>query len=220
MWTLRNRLVLVNVLVFLLTFVVLVGVLAGQLVGHLFEQLDRQLVESAERAAARVVIDDGEPRLADRDGRLGGNLGPHGFVRILDAKGAVTGGTGDYAGAPALPQGLPGSGRGLISNQRGTDGELLRIYTQPLYAALPINAGAHVGYIQAGTVPEEALEMVGQIRDSLLIAIPLALGCRRRGRAVCHAQGAAAADRHDARRGGHWGRHSGRTPPARPAHEG
>ena len=63
MWTLRNRLVLVNVLVFLLTFVVLVGVLAGQLVGHLFEQLDRQLAESAERAAARVVIDDGEPRL-------------------------------------------------------------------------------------------------------------------------------------------------------------
>ena len=175
MWTLRNRLVLVNVLVFLLTFVVLVGVLAGQLVGHLFEQLDRQLVESAERAASRVVIDDGEPRLADRDGRLGGNLGPHGFVRILDAKGAVTGGSGDYASAPALPQGLPGSGRGLISNQRSTDGELLRVYTQPLYAALPLNAGAHIGYIQAGTVPEEALEMVGQIRDSLLIAIPLAL---------------------------------------------
>ena len=75
MLTLRNRLVLVNVLVFLLTFVVLVGVLAGQLVGHLFEQLDRSLVESAERAAARVVIHDGEPRLADREGRLGGNLG-------------------------------------------------------------------------------------------------------------------------------------------------
>lgn len=179
MLTLRNRLVLVNVLVFLLTFVVLVGVLAGQLVGHLFEQLDRQLVESAERAAARVVVHDGEPRMADREGRLagglGGGLGPHGFVRLLDAKGVVTGGTGDFATAPGLPQGLPTSGRGLISNQRGTDGELLRIYTQPLYAALPLNAGAHIGYIQAGTVPEEALEMLGQIRDSLLIAIPLAL---------------------------------------------
>ncbi len=175
MLTLRNRLVLVNVLVFLLTFVVLVGVLAGQLVGHLFEQLDRNLVESVERAATRVVIHDGEPRLADREGRLGGGLGSHGFVRLLDPRGVVTGGLGDYETAPALPQGLPTSGQGLISNQRGTDGELLRIYTQPLFAAQPLHAGAQVGYIQAGTVPEEALEMVGQIRDSLVIAIPLAL---------------------------------------------
>ena len=175
MLTLRNRLVLVNVLVFLLTFVVLVGVLAGQLVGHLFEQLDRQLVESAQRASTRVMIDDGEPRLSERESRLGGGLGPHGFVRLMDANGRVTGGMGDYATAPGLPQSLPVGGRGLISNQRGTDGELLRIYTQPLFAAMPLNAGAHVGYIQAGTVPEEALEMLGQIRDSLLIAIPLAL---------------------------------------------
>src|SRR5512147_1147349 len=111
MLTLRNRLVLVNVLVFLLTFVVLVGVLAGQLVGHLFEQLDRQLVESAERAASRVVIAKGEPRLVDRDGRLGGDLGPNGFVRVLDAQGAVAGGAGAFASAPALPPSLPGLGR-------------------------------------------------------------------------------------------------------------
>jgi hypothetical protein len=94
MWTLRNRLVLVNVLIFLLTFVVLVGVLAGQLVGHLLEQLDRQLVESAERVAGRVVVVKGEPQLSDADGRLGASLGPHGFVRVLNAQGAATGGVG------------------------------------------------------------------------------------------------------------------------------
>jgi len=49
----------------------------------------------------------------------------------------------------------------LLGNLEKLD-HLLRIYTQPIYAALPLNAGAHIGYIQVGSVPEEALEMVAQ----------------------------------------------------------
>ena len=96
-------------------------------------------------------------------------------MRVLDARGAVTGGAGAYATAPALPRSLPGSGEAMLGNQRATSGELLRVYTRPIYAALPLKEGAHIGYIQAGSVPEEALEMVAQIRSSLMIAIPLAL---------------------------------------------
>ncbi len=175
MWTLRNRLILVNVLVFLLTFVVLVAVLAGQLLGHLFEQLDLELARTGERTLAHVVMMDGGPRLREKDGRLAASLGPTGFVRLLDPQGALVDGDGDFQEFAPARAILSAGERGQISNQRSRRGDLLRVYTRPIYASSPQHAGPPVGYVQTGSVPEEVLEMAGQIRNSLLIALPLAL---------------------------------------------
>ena len=114
MLTLRNRLVLVNVLVFLLTFVVLIGVLSGQLLSHLYEQFDQELVRAANRALTHVVMVDGSPRMIETDDRPTADLGPAGFVRLLDSQGTITDGAG------AVPKPRRGA-RSLVGTRKGDD---------------------------------------------------------------------------------------------------
>lgn len=188
MWTLRNRLILVNVLIFLLTFIVLVGVLAGQLVGRLVSQLDGELVRASERAVQHIVVYNGGLRLRPDPG-LTADLGEDGFVRLLDSQGAVLDGVGAFTDAGVMRESLTTLTGGVMVNQRSNSGELLRVYTRPLFVSAAGDehggddragddrgaAGALAGYVQTGAAPEAALAMVEQIGNSLLIAIPLAL---------------------------------------------
>ncbi len=117
--TLRNRLVLVNVLVFLLTFVVLVSVLAGQLLSHLYEQLDQELAWASQRAVEHAVWGKGAPRLLEPDSPLAADLGNRGFVRLLDAQGQIIAGTGSFQQLPVPPRALSAPGKGHCVQSAG-----------------------------------------------------------------------------------------------------
>lgn len=179
MLTLRQRLVLVNLLVFLITMIVLVGVIANQILGHLYEQLDRDLAGAGVHALGHVALVEGRPLLTpDRD--LGeSTLGPHSFVRLLDSQGAILDGTGDYGSVGVAAKSLSAPDRGLAFNQRRADGMLLRVYTQPIYSKLggPLATSDQIkiGYVQTATQPDEILEIIDQIRRSLLVGVPLAM---------------------------------------------
>jgi len=179
MLTLRQRLVLVNLLVFLITLIVLVGVITSQILGHLYEQLDRELARAGVHALGHVVLMDGRPLLTpDRD--LGeSTLGANSFVRLLDSQGAILDGTGDYRSAGVAAKSFSAPDRGLAFNQRRADGMLLRVYTQPIYSTFgqPLAASSQIkiGYVQTATQPKEILEIIDQIRRSLFVGVPLAM---------------------------------------------
>ena len=179
MLTLRNRLVLVNLLVFLITLIVLVAVISNQILSHLYEQLDRDLAQAGLHALGHVVLEDGSPHLTeDRD--LGeNNLGSVGFVRLLDGHGVILDGMGDYRSVGVAAKTLSATDRGMAFNQRRVDGILLRVYTQPIFSSLGQSKSTSnqikIGYIQTAGQPEEILEIIDQIRRSLLVGIPLAL---------------------------------------------
>ncbi len=179
MLTLRWRLVLVNLLVFLITLIVLVAVISNQILGHLYEQLDRDLAQAGMHAMAHVLLEDGRPLLMpDRDqGEMA--LGSHGFVRLLDTRGNVLSGTGEYDRLGVADRTLSAPDGGSAYNQRRADGVLLRVFNQPVYSSLdrPLNGENRIkiGYVQAARQPEEILELIDQIRRSLMIGIPLAL---------------------------------------------
>ncbi|MCB9139981.1 MAG: HAMP domain-containing histidine kinase [Caldilineaceae bacterium] len=179
MLTLRNRLVLVNLLVFLITLIVLTGVITNQILGHLYEQLDRELAQVAGHALGHVALIDGRPRLMPDPDQGEDTFGPDSFVRLLDTQGAILAGQGDYAGVDVARRNLPVAEQGVAFNQRGPDGAPLRVFTQPIYAAAGQfqDGGSRIvlGYVQAAARPEEILEITEQIRRSLLIGIPLAL---------------------------------------------
>ncbi len=175
MLTLRNRLLLVNALVFVLTFAVLAGVLSGQLVSHLYEQLDLELARAANLALAQVSVTDDRPQPLGGDGRLGAGEGSGGWVRLFDSQGAPIDSADDFEGAPLGAKALAAPEDGVARTQRRGDGEALRVYTRPIYAPSAQQGRIKVGYIQTASVPEEVQEIVGQIRKSLLIAMPVAL---------------------------------------------
>ena len=179
MLTLRTRLVLVNLLVFLITLIVLVGVISGQILGHLYAQLDRELAQAGIHALGHMVITDGRPHLLpDRDpGDI--ELGSNSFVRLLDNRGAILDGSGDFKSVGVADKSLSGPDRGVAVNQRRADGELMRVFTQPVYTSLEkpkaSNDQIKIGYVQTGDRPEEILEIIDQIRRSLFVGMPLAL---------------------------------------------
>lgn len=173
MLTLRARLVLVNVLVFLVTFVVLAAVLTSDLLRHLNAQVDTELAHLSDAALEHVEFSDSKPRLHEREEEDAADLGARGFVRLLDARGAIADGMGDYRTPAVNGAALSTSSRGGAVTMRDEDGQRLRVYTRPVLA--DVGGGAVLGYVQAGIVPNELIEIIAQLRRSLLIATPLAL---------------------------------------------
>ncbi len=179
MLTLRNRLVLVNLLVFLITLIILVGVISNQILMHLYEQLDRDLNRAGLHTFSHMVLLDGRLHLTP-DHDLGEeNIGPKGFVRLLDDHGAILDGIGDFRNLGVADRTFTAPEQGLAFNQRGDDGLLFRIYTKPIYSAIdrPFSGANQlkIGYVQAASQPEEILEIIDQIRRSLFWGTPLAL---------------------------------------------
>lgn len=177
MWTLRNRLVLVNMVVVLLTFVVLAGALSGQLLGHLYGQLDSELAALSQQALREVEFSDGRLHNGEWEEHALVVPGYPGFVRLLDEQGRILGGMGEFQNLAVAPRALSAPDAGMALNERTKDGRLLRVYTQPFLAQVHEDGGrgGRVGYIQTARVPEEVLEIGEQIRRSLFIALPLAL---------------------------------------------
>jgi len=179
MLSLRQRLVLVNLVVFLVTLVVLVTVMANQILSHFYEQLDRELAQSAAYAAGRLSMAEGQLRLGVEDLRPTGDPDAWGFVRLLDDQGRLVGGAGRYDTAPVRGSVSNVSEHGAGATRRSDSGIWLRVYTLPVYMNLGEDGTDpnrfEQGYIQVAAEPEEVLEVIAQIRRSLLIGIPLAL---------------------------------------------
>lgn len=179
MLTLRVRLVLVNLAVFLITLIVLASVLTNQILGHLYEQLDQTLALTATDVADRLIIKGGTLQLMEGNDRPTNDADATEFVRLLDDQGRIIAGTGDFRIVTVKPKALLVGDEGGAANQRSDAGLLLRVYTRPIYA-LPTQDGGDgpgfkLGYVQVASEPEEVLEIIDQIRRSLLIGVPLAL---------------------------------------------
>ncbi len=179
MFTLRVRLVLVNLAVFLITLIVLASVLTNQILSHLYEQLDQSLALIADEAVDHFLTDDEIPHLTDIDGGLNNDAETTGFVRLLDNQGNIVEGAGDFRIVQITPQMLLLDEQGIAVNQRSDKGILLRVYTRPIYAFSAQSGsdslGFNLGYVQVAVEPEEVIEIIDQIRRSLLIGVPLAL---------------------------------------------
>lgn len=175
MFSLRHRLVLVNALVFLLTLIVLVGVITGNFVVHLYEQIDGELAQNTRHVIERMTAENRPARTPFDDRDLPGDSESKGFLRLLDAQGVVLSGIGAFQDIPVLSKSLIDRERGTALNQRSDDGQLLRVLTQPVYETPNSRNSTKIGYVQAGVIPTEVLEILAQIRGSLLIATPLAL---------------------------------------------
>ena len=175
MWTLRNRLILVNVVVFLLTLVVLAGVLSSDLLSHLYGQLDYELASASNQALEHVDVDGGRLHWREREEHPPVAPGFTGFVRLLDGGGNVTDSVGTFQDLPVTSRALAASAAGVSFNERTPDGRLLRVYTRPIYAGGAHEGGQRAGYVQVARVPEEVQEITEQIRRSLFVAVPLAL---------------------------------------------
>lgn len=169
MLTLRDRLILVNALIFLIALPVLAVVLLSQLVTGLYEQLDRGLEIITFSELARVDIANG-PQFEANSSRPQSQLGPEGFVRLLDPQGQITGGIGAYRQTPVLQDSLAATANGLVFNQTTPTSTRLRVYTLPI-----VDANRTAGYIQTADDQELLLETVNRIRWSLLIGAPLTI---------------------------------------------
>lgn len=175
MWTLRNRLILVNAVVFLLTLVVLAGVLSSDLLNHLYGQLDYELASVGDQALEHVDVDEGRLRWREREEHPPVASGFDGFVRLLDERGNVTDSVGLYQELPVTTRALATSAGGGSFSERTPDGRLLRVYTRPIFAGEVHDGEQRAGFVQVARVPEEAQEITEQIRRSLFVAVPLAL---------------------------------------------
>ena len=169
MLTLRDRLILVNALIFLVALPVLAVVLLSQLVTGLYEQLDRGLEIITFSELARVDIANG-PQFEANSARPQSQLGPEGFVRLLDPQGQITGGIGAYRQTPVLQDSLAATANGLVFNQTTPTSTRLRVYTLPI-----VDANRTAGYIQTADDQELLLETVNRVRWSLLIGAPLTI---------------------------------------------
>ena len=179
MLTLRQRLVLVNLVVFLVTMIVLVAVMSNQILSHFYEQLDQELAKTATDAADNLTMTSGNLRLGGGELQPTGDPDARGFVRLLDAQGQVIDGVGSFDTVSVRSRQFPDHDRGAAANQRSDRRAQLRVYTLPVNAA-PAGGSSDPGtvnrfYVQVAAEPEEVLEIVDEIRRSLLLGIPLAL---------------------------------------------
>ena len=177
--TLRQRLVVVNLIVFLVTLVVLISVISNQVLRHFYEQLDGQLTQTATHAAEHLTSRDGQPRLNADEEHMGGDIDRPIVLRLLDSQGNVLQQTGYDGEIPVQAVALRSGARGSVTNLHTDAGDVLRIYTLPVNAP---HADGHDAppdnmrlFIQTAAAPEEALEVASQIRHSLYIGVPLAL---------------------------------------------
>ena len=167
--TLRERLALVNVIVLLIALLLLAAIVFRQLVGDLYEQLDRDLALLSTQELSRVRIVNSSLIFAHQD-RLLPQIGPAGFIRLVDLQGRITDGLGAYTDTPVSPNTLNAPPQGLFSNQTSANGLPLRVYTQPILVNNTV-----VGYLQVAGGREEVEETLDLVRRSLLIGLPLAL---------------------------------------------
>ncbi len=170
MMTLRARLALVNVAVLLIALLLLAAIVLNQVVNDLYEKLDRDLEIISHRELARVEIVNNTPLFAPSINQSQRQLGPIGFIRLLDSQGQITDGLGAYAGVPVLPRSLATTPQGSVSNQTSEKGLPLRVHTLPIVANDTV-----VGYIQVADSREEVQETIDQVRRSLIVGTPLAL---------------------------------------------
>jgi heavy metal sensor kinase len=168
--TLRGRLALVNVAVLLIALLLLAAIVLNRVVNDLYEKLDRDLETTSYREVAQVEIVNNTPRFAPSVRRSQFQLGPTGFIRLLDSQGHITDGLGAYASVPVLQRSLVTAPHGLVFNQTSESGFPLRVHTLPIVAD-----NRMVGYIQVADGREEVQETIDRVRRSLVIGTPLAL---------------------------------------------
>ncbi len=218
MLTLRQRLVLVNLVVFLVTLIVLVAVMSDQILSHLYEQLDQELAKTAADAADHLTMTAGNLRLGGDDLRPTGDPDASGFVRLLDDQGHVIDGVGSFDTVPVRSGTFPAHDRGAAANQRSDQRRQLRVYTLPVSATLAGDSSdspaSSRAYVQVAAEPEEVLEIVGEIRRSLLLGIPLALLFAGIVGLLAARRALKPLDGHDPERGRHQRRFAGRPPAA------
>jgi heavy metal sensor kinase len=167
--TLRGRLALVNVIVLLIALLLLAAIVFKQLVGDLYEQLDRDLALIGTQELSRVRIVNSSLIFAHQDRSLP-QIGPAGFIRLVDPQGHITDGLGAYTDTGVSPSTLNAPPQGLIFNQTSANGLPLRIYTRPILVNNTV-----IGYLQVAGGREEVEETLDLVRRSLIIGIPLAL---------------------------------------------
>ncbi len=168
--TLRGRLALVNALVLLIALLLLAAIVVNQLVHDLYEQLDQELGLLGAQAVSQITIVNNTPHFVTNNRQPPLQIGPEGFIRLLDATGQITAGFGAYQDTPVLPEVLDTPPQGLLFNQTSNDGLPLRLYTLPLLAENRV-----VGYLQIAAEREEIQETIESIRRSLIIGVPLTL---------------------------------------------
>lgn len=166
--TLRGRLALVNVAVLLIALLLLAAIVLNVLGDDLYEQLDQDLGQLGRQELAQVKLVNN--RLIFEDKSQPPQVGPAGFIRLLDAEGHISDGLGDYTGTPVLAQALTVSPQGQVLNQTSPRGLPLRVYTLPVLAGNTV-----VGYLQVADDREEIVEIFALVRRSLMLGIPLAL---------------------------------------------
>lgn len=166
--TLRGRLALVNAIILFIALLLLAAIVLNVLGDDLYEQIDQDLGQIGLQELARVKLVNN--RLTFEDKSQPPQVGAAGFIRLLDAKGHISDGLGDYTGTPVMAQTLTASSQGLALNQIGHNGLPLRVYTLPVLAGNTV-----VGYLQVADDREEIVEIFGLVRRSLIIGIPLAL---------------------------------------------
>lgn len=170
MFSLRDRLILVNVAVFLVALPFLAFVTLNQLVKGLYDQLDRGLEIVVYTEMGRVEIQQEVLQFNPNNSPPPGRLGSEGFVRLLTPQGQITDGYGIYQPIPVLQESLSADTAGLVLNQAAQTGTRLCVFTLPLTAN-----GRTTGYIQVADDQESLLETIDQVRRSLLIGAPLTI---------------------------------------------
>jgi heavy metal sensor kinase len=168
--TLRARLALVNVAVLLIALLLLAAIVLNQVVNDLYEKLDQDLETTSRRELAQVVIVNNTPLFISSSNQSQPQLGPIGFIRLLDSQGYITDGLGDYTDAPVLRRSLVTTPHGSVFNQTNGKGLPLRVHTLPIIAGNRV-----VGYIQVADSGEEVQETINRVRRSLIVGTPLAL---------------------------------------------
>lgn len=170
MFSLRDRLILVNVAVFLVALPLLAFLTLNQLVKGLYDQLDRGLEIIAYSELGRVELQQDSPQFKADTPRPPGRLGSEGFVRLLTPQGQITDGYGAFQPIPVLEETLSATAAGLVFNQAAQTGTRLRVYTLPI-----ISGNQLAGYIQVADDQESLLETMEQVRRSLLIGAPVTI---------------------------------------------
>ena len=167
--TLHGRLALVNAIILFIALLLLAAIVLNVLGDDLYEQIDQDLGQIGLQELAQVKLVNNRLMFGDNS-QSPPQVGPGGFIRLLDAEGRISDGLGDYTGTPVLAQALTAPFQGSVLNQTSNSGLPLRVYTLPVLAGNTV-----VGYLQVADDREEIVEIFALVRRSLIIGIPLAL---------------------------------------------